>query len=471
MTAINAIRYARSRRPQFVADLFEFLRLPTVSAQPAHASDMKRCASWLSEHLRHIGLDEVVTMPTSGHPIVYAQSESGASLPTILIYGHYDVQPADDAKNWESPPFTPMLRNGAVYARGASDDKGQMFAHVKALQSYLAADGALPVNVRCIFEGEEETGSQHLASFLIRNRATLYSDAALMSDAQMESARPAITYALRGSLTAELEVVGPSHDLHSGLFGGAIHNPVQALADLLARMHTADGQVAIPGFYGPVRIPPERERLAMVKWGPLDEQICRDAGVAQPWGERNYSLYERTTIRPDLTINGISGGYQGAGHKAVIPSRAKAKLSFRLVPDQDPAEVERLLRRYVSFNTPPTVRTAVNIHSKSKPVVIDRTHPAIRAGVAACARGFGAPPLLLRNGGTVPVVSLLEEQLRIPTVLMGFASPGDHLHGPNESFRLANYYKGIDSSIWFMDLVAKALRRSEKKAETQQLAG
>jgi acetylornithine deacetylase/succinyl-diaminopimelate desuccinylase-like protein len=421
---------------------------------------MKQCASWLTAHLRRIGLEEVVTVPTGGHPIVYAQRQSGAGLPTILIYGHYDVQPADDPMNWESPPFTPTLRNGAVYARGASDDKGQMFAHVKALQSYLAADGALPVNVRCIFEGEEETGSQHLASFLIRNRRALQSDAALMSDAQMESARPAITYALRGSLTAELEVAGPSHDLHSGLFGGAVHNPLQALAELLAHLHTPDRRVAIPGFYGHVCIPPERERLTMVKWGPSDDHIRRNAGIAKSWGERNYSLYERTTMRPDLTINGVSGGYQGAGDKAVIPSRAKAKLSFRLVPDQDPAEIERLFRHYISFIAPPTVRTAINIHSKSKPVVIDRWHPAIRAGAAACRRGFGTPPVMLRNGGTVPIVSLLKEQLGIPTVLMGFASPADHLHGPNESFRIANYYRGIETSIWFLGLVAKALRRN-----------
>jgi acetylornithine deacetylase/succinyl-diaminopimelate desuccinylase-like protein len=225
MTAINAIGYARSHRSQFVADLFEFLRLPTISAQPTHASDMKRCASWLTEHLRQIGFDEVVTIPTAGHPIVYAQRESGGGLPTILIYGHYDVQPADDAKNWESPPFTPTVRDGAVYARGASDDKGQMFAHVKALQAYLATNGGLPLNVKCIFEGEEEIGSQHLGFFLDKNRSALYCDAAVMSDAQMQLERPAITYALRGSLTAELEVSGPAHDLHSDLFAGAVANP------------------------------------------------------------------------------------------------------------------------------------------------------------------------------------------------------------------------------------------------------
>jgi acetylornithine deacetylase/succinyl-diaminopimelate desuccinylase-like protein len=470
MTPARVLEHARSHRSRFVTDLKEFLRFPSVSAQPRHALDVKQCANWLADHLRRIGLDKVVVIPTSGHPIVYSQWTKASNRPSILIYGHYDVQPADEADKWHSPPFTPTMREGAVYARGASDDKGQMFAHVKALQAHMAANGRLPVNVKCVFEGEEETASQHLGSFLDKNQDVLRCDAAVMSDAQMGPERPAITYALRGSLTAELEVSGPAHDLHSGLFGGAVHNPLQALTEMIARLHGPDGRIAIPGFHQRVCVPLEQERLRMASSGPSDEQIRRNAGVTRPWGERNYSLYERTTIRPALTINGISGGYQGAGDKAVIPSRATAKLSFRLVPDQDPVEIEQLFRRHIARITPPTVRSAVHVHSKTKPVVIDRRHPAIRAGLAACARGFGATPVLLRNGGTVPVVSLLKEKLGVPAVLMGFASPGDHLHGPDESFRLINYYRGIETSIWFLALAAQALQQNNLNRVREQIA-
>jgi len=457
MTPAQSLTYARSHQSQFLADLLEFLRFPSVSAQPQHAPDVKRCASWLADHLRRVGLDDVAIIPTAGSPIVYAQWTQLPDRPTVLIYGHYDVQPADDADTWRSPPFDPTVHRGAVYARGASDDKGQMFTHVKALQAHLEAKRSLPVNVKCIFEGEEEVGSTHLASFLERNQEALRSDVALMSDTQMLADRPAIVYALRGALNLELEVQGPSRELHSGLFGGAIHNPIEALSEMIARLHTLDGRVAIPHFYDQVRLWSEKERVDMAHSGPSDEQILREAGGAFRWGERNYSLYERTTIRPTLTVNGISGGYHGPGTKAVIPSHATAKLSFRLVPDQDPLEIERQFRRYIADITPSTIRSIVRTNSYAQPVLTDRRHRAMRAAALAYARGFGEMPVYVRSGGTIPVVGLLQEKFGIPTVLMGFASPNDQRHGSDEKLNLDSYYKGIEVSIWFFSIIGKNL--------------
>jgi acetylornithine deacetylase/succinyl-diaminopimelate desuccinylase-like protein len=454
MNPHRALRHAVAHRRRFLGELKDFVRFPSVSAQPQHAADVRRCAAWLADHLQRIGLEHVRVIPTPRHPLVCADWRHAPGRPTVLIYGHYDVQPVDPLAQWHTPPFEPVVRGRDLYGRGACDDKGQLFAHVKALESYLCAAGRLPVNVRCLFEGEEEIGSPNLKPWLARHRKALASDVAVMSDTRMLAPdRPALTYALRGGLALELEVRGPEHDLHSGNFGGAIDNPLQALCELLARLHDADGRVAIPGFYDRVRTWGEAERAFMADQGPSDVQVLRDARARRGWGEAGYSLYERTTIRPALTINGISGGYQGPGGKAVIPARALAKLSFRLVPDQSPAEVERLFRALVARLSPPTVTVTVRTQSQARPALVDRRHPALAAAAAAYCRGFGTAPALLRSGGTIPVVNVFQQVLGAPTALMGFALPDDRIHAPNEKFHLPNYFNGIATCIWFLALV------------------
>jgi acetylornithine deacetylase/succinyl-diaminopimelate desuccinylase-like protein len=446
--------YAQANRSRFLAELEDFIRFPSVSAQPKHADAVKQCAAWLADHLRQIGLEHVKIIPTRRHPLVYADWQHVPKRPTVLLYGHYDVQPPDPLHEWRSPPFEPIVRGNDLYGRGACDDKGQLFTHVKALESYLHTTGELPVNVKCLFEGEEEIGSPNLPSFLARNRDALAASVAVMSDMPILAPdRPAITYAMRGALSLELEVRGPERDLHSGIFGGAVHNPLQALCEIIARLHDADGSVAIPGFYDRVRRWSDEERAYMARFGPTDARILQDARAEKSGGEGGFTLYERTTIRPVLTLNGIVGGYQGPGPKAVIPARAVAKLSFRLVPDQDPHKIDHLFRQHIAHSTPPTVRSTIRTFFAAKPVLVNRRHPAIRAAVVAYRKGFGAMPVFLRSGGTIPVVNIFQDVLGIPTVLMGFALPDDRMHAPNEKFHLPNFYNGIATSTWFLAAV------------------
>jgi acetylornithine deacetylase/succinyl-diaminopimelate desuccinylase-like protein len=452
---MNGGAHARAHRARFLEELKRFVRFPSVSAQTRHAGDVRRCGEWLAEHLKGIGMDGVRLIATPRHPLVYAEWMGAPGRPTVLVYGHYDVQPPDPLAEWQTPPFEPTIRGTHLYGRGACDDKGQLFAHVKALESCLAATGRLPVNVKCLFEGEEEIGSPSLKPFLARNAGKLAADAAVMSDTRMLGPdRPALTYSLRGGLGMELEVTGPRQDLHSGTFGGAVHNPLQALCEILARLHDRDGRIAIPGFYDRVRMPDARERAAMATAGPADAKILADAGAERSWGERGFSLYERTTVRPALSICGLTGGYQGEGSKAVIPARASAKLNFRLVPDQDPAGIEALVRRHLGRLTPATVRSRITTHLRSRPAEIDRRHVVVRAAAQAYRRGFGAPPVFLRSGGSIPVVDLFQEVLGIPTALMGFALPDDRIHAPNERFHLPNFERGIATCLAFLEEMA-----------------
>jgi len=448
---LKSTAYTAHHRPRFVAELRDFIRFPTVSAQPKHAGDIDRCARWLAAHLRGIGLQRVNIVPTARHPIVYADWLRAPGRPTVLIYGHYDVQPAEPFEAWRTPPFEPAVIGDDLYGRGACDDKGQMFAHVKAIETCLKTQGRLPVNVKCLFEGEEEIGSPNLKPFVERNRLNLAADVAVMSDTRMLAAdQPALTYGLRGGLSFELEVSGQKSDLHSGNFGGAVHNPLQALCEIIAKLHDAGRRIAVPGFYDRVRRWGAAEREFMASNGPSDEQILRDAKTGRGWGERGYSLYERATIRPSLSVTGITGGYQGTGVKAVIPARATAKLNFRLVPDQDPVEIERLFRQHIARITPPAARTTIRSFLAARPALIDRHHPAMRAAARAYELGFGAAPVFLRSGGTIPIVNHFQELLGAPTVLMGFALPDDRIHAPNEKFHLPNFYRGIGACMEFL---------------------
>jgi acetylornithine deacetylase/succinyl-diaminopimelate desuccinylase-like protein len=429
------LAYAHRNRSRSVAELQDFVGFPSVSAQPKHADDVKACAAWLANHLRQIGLRHVQIVPTQRHPLVYAEWQQTLGNPTVLIYGHYDVQPPDLLQEWHSPPFEPTVLGNDLYGRGASDDKGQLFTHVKAIESYLCTTGRLPVNVRCLFEGEEAIGSPNLTSFLARNQGVLTADVAVVSDTRIPGPdRPAITYALRGALSLELEVCGPKHDLHSGTFGGAVHNPLKALCELTAKLHESDGRVTIPGFYDRVREWSEGERTYMARTGPTDAEILQDAQAERGWGEPGYILYERTTIRPALTVNGILSGYQSPDVKAVIPARAVVKLNFRLVPDQDPRDIDLLFRQHIARITPPTVQSTIRTKSMAKPALVNRHHPGIRAAAVAYHKGFGAWPVFLHSGGTIPVVNTIQEMLGIPIVLMGFALPDDRMHAPSGGF-------------------------------------
>jgi len=459
MAPLRALAYARQHRPRFLAELKDFVRFPSISSQPAHATDIKKCAVWLADHLRRIGLEGVKVIPTHGYPIVHAAWQRAPGAPTVLVYGHYDVLPADPLNEWRTPPFEPTVRGADLYGRGACDDKGQLFTHIKALESYLTSERALPVNVKCLFEGEEEVDSPNFAAFVAKHKHALSANAAVMSDTRMLAPdRPAIGYAERGTLRLELEVKGPRQDLHSGNFGGAVHNPLQALCEMIASLHDAGGRIAIPGLYDDVRTWSDKERAYMARTGPRDADILADAHVETGWGEEGYSLYERTTLRPALTLNGIVGGYQGSGVKAVIPARALAKLSFRLVPGQDPQTIARLFTGHIARITPPAVKSTVRVLSSAKPALLRRDHPSMRAAAFAYRKGFGSPPVFLRSGGAIPVVSTFQEILGIPTVLMGFGLPGDRIHAPNEKFHLPNFYNGIATCIWFLAAAAEKLR-------------
>lgn len=455
MFSTHPLAYALANQARFVSELQEFVRFPSVSARPENAGDIGRCAAWLANHLREIGMQRVMVAPTRGHPIVYAEWLEAPDRPTIIIYGHYDVQPADPLDQWQTPPFAAAVRGNYLYGRGASDDKGQMFAHLKALESCLRAAGRLPVNVKCLFEGEEEIGSPNFALFLEQQRAGLEADVVVVSDNAMPSPdRPAITYAMRGALSLELEVTGPESDLHDGVFGGMVNNPVKGICDIVSGLHTKTGEIAIPGFYDRVSEVSQEERHFMASHGPTEAELMKNARTRRSWGERGFTLYERTTIRPALTVSGIAGGHQGAGPKSIIPSRALAKLNFRLVPHQNPADIEQLVRSHIARLTPFTLQSTTKTYLTAKPVLVNRHHRFIRAAANACEKVFGASPVFVRSGGTNPAVAAFQHTLKIPMALIGFGLPDDQIHAPNERFHLPNLQKGIATSILFMHAVA-----------------
>jgi acetylornithine deacetylase/succinyl-diaminopimelate desuccinylase-like protein len=441
---------------RFLSELKAFIRIPSISAQPEHAADVKRCAAWLADHLGGIGMQGVTVIPTARHPLVWAEWRGSPGRPTVLIYGHYDVQPAEPGCDWSTPPFQPTVRGDYLHGRGASDDKGPLLAHLNALETHFRNRGQLPVNVICLFEGAEEIGSPGLRAFLSKNRKRLTADVAIVSDTRIPAPdQPALTYALRGSLSMELTVNGPQRDLHSGSFGGAVYNPAQALCEILAGLHDIDGRVAVPGFYDRVRPPSQAERAYLRRAGPSAESIMHAAEVDGLWGEPGFTPYERTTLRPALTINGVTGGYGGPGPKGVIPASATAKLNFRLVPDQDPEEIARLFRRHVAQATPAAVRARLRTESCADPALVALRHPAVRAAAVAYQESFGARPIFLRSGGSIPVVSMFQDILDLPTILMGFALPDDGMHGPNERVHLPTLLRGIATSMRFLSRLGR----------------
>jgi acetylornithine deacetylase/succinyl-diaminopimelate desuccinylase-like protein len=440
--------------------LEELIRIPSISAEPRRTGDVRRCAALLAALLRRIGLDQVQVVPTGRHPLVYGEWCRMPGRPTVLVYGHYDVQPVDPLGAWWSPPFQPTRRGDDLYGRGAADDKGQLCVHLAAIEAWLRGVGRLPVNVRCLLDGEEEIGSPSLGAFLRRMRR-LPAEIAVISDTRMLGrGRPAVTVGLRGLLNVNLDMRGPSGDLHAGTFGGAIHNPLQALSELLAGLHDQTGRVAVRGFYDRVRRWSERDRQLMAATAPSDAAILRQARAARGWGEDGWSLHERTTMRPAVTVNGIGGGYQGPGTKSVIPAVATAKLGIRLVPDQDPSEVEQLLRCHLSQVTPPAVRTEIRTGSRVPPVLFDLTRAYVEAVSAACLRGFGSQPAFQLSGGTIPAAGMVHRMLGIPVVLLGLTLPDDQAHAPNEHFHLPNLWQGIETVVWLLLEVEQLSRRA-----------
>jgi len=456
MSADDVLRHARADLGRQVGHLKAFIAHPSVSGAPAHRRDVRRCAAWLAAHLRAIGLADARVVATGGHPLVFASWRGAPGRPTLLLYGHYDVQPAEPLAAWRTPPFAATVRGADLFGRGACDDKGQLFAFVAALHAWLTRRRRLPVNVLCLFEGEEEIGSPNLMPFVRRHREALGCDLVAMADSVMgPGERPAIIYGMRGMLGMELELRGPRRDLHSGSFGGIVHDPLQALCELLARLHDERGRIAIPGFYDRVRRVEDGEREALRRAAPTDADMRRTAAVDRDWGEPGWSMYERLALRPALTINGLGGGHAGAGLKGVIPARAFAKLSFRLVPDQDPREIEQRFRRHLATLVPPTVRMRLGTLSMARPATLDPRHPALAAAARACERAFGVPPALLRSGGTIPALHGFHAELGVPVVAFGFAPTDGGLHAPNEKLHLPTFARATAALILWLEALAK----------------
>jgi acetylornithine deacetylase/succinyl-diaminopimelate desuccinylase-like protein len=420
-------------------DLFTLLGFPSVSAKSEHKKDLKACASWVRNHLAEIGFKAKV-MPTGGHPLVYAEYMVDGRLPTVLYYGHYDVQPPEPLNLWENPPFKPQVRAGYIFARGAADDKGQFFAHVKGLEAVIKTTGSLPVNVKLMIEGEEETHSANLPPFIRKNKKLLEADIVVVSDtAQFNKSLPAVTFGLRGIAAVEVFVYGPNRDVHSGSFGGAIANPVNVLCDMIGRLHDKDGRVAIPGFYKDVKPISPWEKKQLKKLPYNEKAYKRELGVKALQGEKGYTTYERTGSRPTCDVNGITGGYQGEGHKTIIPSMASCKITMRLVPDQDPNDICNKIEKYLQRVAPRSVSVKVNKAGGAPGVVVPTDGPWLEAAARAIKAGFGREPVFIKEGGSIPIVSDFKQILGLDTLLIGFSQPDDRTHSPNERFRILDF--------------------------------
>lgn len=452
---MNIETYLSASRDQHLAELFELLRIPSISADPSSANDVRRCASWVCERLADAGLGTRI-YETEGHPIVYGEWLGAPGAPTVLIYGHYDVQPPDPLELWRNPPFEPTLEGGNIIARGATDDKGQFYCHIKGIEAHMRVHGRLPVNVKVVIEGEEEVSSEHLAPFLEAHREMLKADVAVISDTPMHGpGKPSITFALRGLTYFEIAVRGPSHDLHSGLYGGGVANPVNKLAQIIASFHDADGRVAVEGFYDDVRPLSAAERQEMVELGHDEAAFRKELDVEATPGEAGYSVLERVTARPTLDCNGIWGGYTGEGAKTVLPSLAKAKFSCRLVANQRPDDIRAKVEAHVAKVTPPGVKVELTYFHGGEPAMVDRDIPAMQAAFRAQERVWGVRPVFTRGGGSIPIVADFRSILGLDAILLGFGLEDDRLHSPNEKFAVENYYNGIRSSAALLEELAR----------------
>jgi acetylornithine deacetylase/succinyl-diaminopimelate desuccinylase-like protein len=450
----STISYIDEHKEEFKEQLFEFLRIPSISTDSSKKGEVKKAAQFLSDRLNDLGLDQVEIFDTPGNPIVYAEYMPHDDRPTVLVYGHYDVQPPDPMDLWETPPFEPTVRDGDIYARGSSDDKGQSFTHVKALEAYIKSDATFPVNIKFIFEGEEEIGSPSLVPFLEEHKDLLECDMVLISDTSMYAQdTPSITYGLRGLAYMEIKLTGPNRDLHSGTYGGAVDNPLNVLANMIAKLKDEDGHIQIPGFYDDVveLTADDRETYENL---PFDEEAyMEELGVEALHGEKGYCTKERASARPTLDVNGIWGGYQGEGAKTVLPSKGGAKVSMRLVPNQDPKKIAQLFKDYIEQIAPDTVDVEVVEHHGGHPAITDLSFYGLQAAAKAFKKIYGKEPLFTREGGSIPIVADFQKILGAESILMGFGLDSDAIHSPNEKFSLKDFYRGIKTSATFFELL------------------
>lgn len=446
-------RYVKENETRFLEELKDFLRIPSISTLPENNEATHRAADFVADHLCAAGLEHVELIETDRHPLVYADWLHAPGKPTVLCYGHFDVQPPDPLELWESPPFEPTIRNGNIYARGSADDKGQMFSHIKAMEAIKAIYGRVPVNVKFLIEGEEEVGGLSVAEYVAANPEKLKADVALVSDTEMYApGLPTLNIGLRGLVYMEIEARGPMRDLHSGLYGGAAPNAVYGLVELLAKAKDANGHIQIPGIYDDVEAPSAEEKES---WEHLpfdeDEYLKTEVGSTELTGEPGYSIFERTWARPTFEVHGIAGGFTGAGAKTVIPAKAVAKVSIRLVPRQDPQKVVRAVEQWVKENSPRGIQCEVRVLSAGPGLMVNTDHPAIRVAAKAFSDIFGKPTVFTRSGGSIPIVGDFATHLGIPTILMGFGLPDDGLHSPNEKYNVRNYYDGIRTLAHFFE--------------------
>jgi len=445
------VDYIQSNINAFQEELKEFLRIPSISMLPEHKNDMNLCASYVADKLRGSGMSRVEIFKTEGHPIIYGEWLGAPGKPIVLIYGHYDVQPVDPVELWDSPPFEPVIKDGKIYARGATDDKGQIFMHFKSVESFFKVDGSLPLNVKFIIEGEEETGSQSLTSFINNNTELLKCDTVIVSDTALyDEGIPTLTYGLRGLSYMEIEISGPKADLHSGTYGGAVGNPINILAGMIAKLHDKNGRINIPHFYDDVLkiTGKEKENFRRLKFS--DKRFSEEAGVRVLEGEKGYTTLERVWARPTLDCNGIWGGFSGKGAKTVIPTKSSAKISMRLVPNQDPNKISKLFTKYIKSITPKSVKVEIRNLNGAYPVLTPLDDPATIAAAKSMEKAFGKKIVFMREGGSVPIVTVFSKKLKTPVVLMGLGLNSENLHSPNEHFSLNHFRLGIISSVYFM---------------------
>jgi acetylornithine deacetylase/succinyl-diaminopimelate desuccinylase-like protein len=455
---VTPLEYAQANRDRFLSQWEELVRIPSVGTDPLHKADTQRAAEWLADDMRRIGLNNVEVSPTGGNPVVYGEwLGAGANAPTVLIYAHYDVQPAIKEDGWDTEPFEPTRKGDKIYARGISDDKSHSVMVLKAAECYLKSDTSCPINLKFVLEGEEESGSPNLPGWVHNNTERLKADYTFIADGGISSPdKPDITYALRGILAMEFTVHGPKTDLHSGMHGGRVHNPAQVVAEMVAKLHTEDGKVAVPGFYNDVRSLTAREREELNKGDLTQAEWDHQVGAPQAWGEAAYSLVERATARPTLEINGIYGGYSGLGTKTVIPAKASAKITCRLVDNQNPDTIVTLITDYLHKIAPPTVTLDIKNFGGSYPVTVAIDSVPVKALAGAFRRQWEVEPTYKRSGGSIPIVGVFQQELKTPSVLLGFGLPDAGIHGPNENYDIGLFHKGLDTLIVLFSEMATA---------------
>jgi acetylornithine deacetylase/succinyl-diaminopimelate desuccinylase-like protein len=452
----NVIDFINVNRDRYVDELKALLAIPSVSALPQHKADVRRCAEWCADEMRRIGLQNVRLIETPGNPVVYADWLGAPGAPTILFYGHYDVQPVDPVDQWISPPFEATVRDGEIYARGSADDKGQVFMHLKAIEAYLKQNGRLPVNIKIILEGEEEVGSENLDDFIRAHKAELNADVVVISDSAMFARGvPSICYGLRGLVYFQIDLRGSSTDLHSGSFGGAVANPAFVLSQMITQMKDRSGRIKIPGFYDDVKALQDEERQAWASLPFNEKKYKKDFGIPKLAGETGFTTLERTWARPTLEVNGLLSGFTGEGAKTVLPAVAMAKISMRLVPNQDPNKIADLFQKYVENIAPKTVELKITRMHGGKPWMTSFDNPYVQAAGRAIEKGFGRSPIFTREGGSIPVVSTFQEELGLPSVLFGVGLPDENAHAPNEKLDLGNFHNGIIASAYLYDEIGR----------------